>query len=229
MPQQPKKPIIIFDFDGTLVDSFTPALEYLFTTLIPQFKITEISRAQIDQLRSQTLFQLIKKIRFGWLKVPLIIWKINRWSDQYAWSFALYDHVPELIRSLKKHGYSLHILTSNKTFVVETVLRHHQLLEEFTSIHASGGLFNKDKKLLQLLRQLNLQKSDIVYVGDEIRDIQACRRADVRIISVSYGLNSSAGLRQFKPDFLVEEPRDVFSIVEKLHHESTPPSPALAD
>jgi phosphoglycolate phosphatase-like HAD superfamily hydrolase len=47
-----------------------------------------------------------------------------------------------------------------------------------------------------VLREQSLQPADILYVGDEVRDVEACQKVGVKIIAVTWGLNSQEALEK---------------------------------
>ena len=66
------------------------------------------------------------------------------------------------------------------------------------------------------MKENQLNPSEIIYVGDQVRDISACRKINCKIIAVSWGYNSKSRLIKGNPDFLVDKPKDILQIVKKL-------------
>jgi phosphoglycolate phosphatase len=95
---------------------------------------------------------------------------------------------------------------------VEAFLTKHDITV-FDSLQSDTGLFGKDKAIKKFLRQNAITKERVMYVGDEIRDIQACQKAGVKIIAVTWGFNSREGLEMHHPDFLIDRPSDILRIV----------------
>ena len=62
----------------------------------------------------------------------------------------------------------------------------------------------------------NLKPQEIIYVGDEVRDIQACKKIGVKIIAVSWGYNSKEILDREKPDYLVNKPIEIPKILKNI-------------
>ena len=63
-----------------------------------------------------------------------------------------------------------------------------------------------------LLKEKNFSNGDMVYVGDEVRDIKAAKKARVRVIAVTWGLNSRKILEKEHPDYLVDRPQELLKI-----------------
>ena len=65
-----------------------------------------------------------------------------------------------------------------------------------------------------------LKNKEIVYVADETRDIEAAKKAKVRIISVTWGFNSREILKKQNPDFLVDRPEEILRIIDDERYET---------
>jgi phosphoglycolate phosphatase len=66
------------------------------------------------------------------------------------------------------------------------------------------------------LKQQNLRLEQAIYVGDEIRDIEAAKRSNIKVIAVSWGFNSKEILAQHEPDFLIDEPKQLKEAIASL-------------
>ena len=61
-----------------------------------------------------------------------------------------------------------------------------------------------------------MRKDEVVYVGDEVRDIKAAKRAGMKIIAASWGYNEREALEKYKPDLIVDRPVELIEVVEKV-------------
>ena len=73
---------------------------------------------------------------------------------------------------------------------------------------------NKTKIINNVLRQKQIKTQEVIYVGDETRDIEASKKANVKICSVTWGFNSEEALAKENPDFLIHHPRELVEIVK---------------
>jgi phosphoglycolate phosphatase-like HAD superfamily hydrolase len=64
----------------------------------------------------------------------------------------------------------------------------------------------------KILRRYGIRKEEVLYVGDEIRDITATKNIGVDIASVDWGYNSREGLEEHKPEYLISEPEELLTI-----------------
>lgn len=115
---------------------------------------------------------------------------------------------------LKERGYHLGILTSNDRANVQIFTNNHGLDDLFDFIHSEMNLFGKGRVLKHLLSKSNLERDDVIYVGDETRDIKAAQKANIKAIAVSWGFNSPEVLAAHNPDFLIHQPRELIAVIE---------------
>ena len=67
-----------------------------------------------------------------------------------------------------------------------------------------------------ILRQKQLKTQDVIYVGDETRDIEASKKAHIKVVSVTWGFNSEKALVKQNPDFLIHHPLELVEVVKNL-------------
>jgi phosphoglycolate phosphatase len=120
--------------------------------------------------------------------------------------------MPEALRELRALGYSLGIITSNTELNVNIFLRNHGL-ELFDFIRCSSKLLGKARMIRSAIRKQHVHAADILFVGDETRDIEACQRVGVRIAAVTWGYNSRRSLVAMKPDFVFEDPKELIAML----------------
>ena len=104
------------------------------------------------------------------------------------------------------------ILSSNSKENIEKFLQANSL-EIFDFIHSEENILGKGKALGNLLKTHRLKNNEVIYVGDEVRDIEACKENGVKIISVTWGFNKKDILKKSKPDYIVDKPRKILKIL----------------
>ena len=85
-------------------------------------------------------------------------------------------------------------------------------LNFFGFIYTESNLFGKGRALNNLLIKHRLDPEETIYIGDEVRDIEAAKKAGIKIISVSWGFNSAKLLQKAKPDFLINKPKELLQL-----------------
>ena len=86
----------------------------------------------------------------------------------------------------------------------------------FDFIYSGTILFGKSKAINKFLKQENIKPEAVIYVGDEIRDIEAARRSEIKVIAVSWGFNSEQVLAELHPDYLIQNPAELIDAIRKL-------------
>jgi len=61
-----------------------------------------------------------------------------------------------------------------------------------------------------------LNPEEVIYVGDETRDIEASQKINIKVIVVSWGFNSRTVLAEHNPDFLIHQPQELIEVMKSL-------------
>ena len=120
--------------------------------------------------------------------------------------------MPEALRELQTLGFSLGIITSNTEVNVQIFLRSHGL-ELFDFVRCSSKLLGKARMIRSVIRRQHVRAADILFVGDETRDIEASKKVGIRIAAVTWGYNSRRSLEAMKPDFVFESPQELVAML----------------
>lgn len=206
---------IVFDFDGTLVDSIDVVVK-VYNELAIKYKFNTLNSSDYRMMMNFSLKEKIKALNVPMRRVHLIKRFSQEFKNNYSVhlkSLRLFDGVVEVIKQLNEKGYTISIITSNsKTNILEYM--KHQEVFYFKQVMSSNGLFGKDKTLKKYMKDNRLHSSELMYIGDEVRDIQACKKANVEIIAVTWGVDPREALVIERPDHLADEPKDILGILQ---------------
>ncbi|MGB3201101.1 MAG: HAD hydrolase-like protein [Nodosilinea sp.] len=205
----------LFDFDGTIADSLSTIVE-ITNRLAPEFGYRPTSLEEVDALKGYSTRQLIRYSGIPVLKIPALLRRLRAELKAHRGPIAPCEGMPAVIRQLHAQNHALAIITSNTPEVVHAFLIAHALDHCFFSVTGGGSLFGKGRLIVKCLEQHRLPLAETVYVGDEVRDIQAARFAGIRPISVTWGFNSRDALVAAQPDWLVEAPEALPGIAQML-------------
>ena len=89
-------------------------------------------------------------------------------------------------------------------------MQNHDL--DFFDFIVSSYLFGKEHKIKKIIKKEKINPRDVIYVGDEIRDISAAKLANIKIAIVSWGYNSLDSLVSHEPDFVMNDPYDLLEM-----------------
>lgn len=211
-----KTATLIFDFDGTIADTFSFYLSIL-NKLSQKFGFRQIEPDQVEIYRSMDSHRIMELLAIPRIKLPFIVWEARRLLKEGLEHVAPFAGIKETVEEIRKKEILLGIITSNSVRNVHSFLKNYKF-PEFDFIYSSLQIWNKSKTLKRVIHHHKLQPQMVFYVGDETRDIEAVREAGVKSIAVTWGYNSSNLLRSFSPDFLISDPREIIGILEDSLH-----------
>jgi phosphoglycolate phosphatase len=204
---------IIFDFDGTIADTFSVLLN-IYNDSAARFNSKQVKGKDIEKLRSQRPQQFLKEYGVTGFKAPMMALYIKRQLTRHLLEISVVPGMDKAIKQLKGNGNKIGILTSNSKPNVELFLQQNSLIDYFDFICTSKNIFRKDRALMKVVKNQHLNRADVIYVGDETRDIEACKRVSIKIIAVTWGFNSEQILKATKPDCLVEKPSAICNLLK---------------
>lgn len=199
---------IIFDFDGTIADSFQ-----LVVAIYTELTGRVLTEQQVEEFRKMPTAVLIKKLGVPLWRAPGMIAKGQKIMRAHLGDLKTFKELPEIIARLHHAGYTLHIVSTNSRGNVEEFLDHHGMRAYFSEIHGGVGLFAKAKTLRSIVKRYNIDPAETWYVGDEIRDVIASHKAKLRVASVTWGYQHRELLEGVFPEGLADTPEQLFELV----------------
>jgi len=195
-----KYKLVIFDFDGTLADSFPWAL-----TIVDQISdkrgIRRIDRSQIDNMRGTNVKTLLKMYSIPFWKLPLLLKDVRRLMTEDAGQIMLFAGIDQLLVRLAAQGTRMAVVTSNSYQNVQRVLG--QETAALIDYYECGvGLFGKRNKFGKILKKSGIVPGEIICIGDETRDIDAARSANLACGAVAWGYARPDILSAHSPDMM---------------------------
>jgi phosphoglycolate phosphatase len=203
---------IIFDFDGTMADSF----DYVADFLVKEAKQAPLSDTDRQALRGHSMIAMARQLGHKWWRLPRLLIKGRQRMSDVIKQVKPFTGIPELVKKLHAEGHELFIVSSNSVENVRTFLHHHHLHTYFLEIYGGISMFGKAPTLRQLLKDQHLDKENAVYIGDELRDVEAAQSIGLRPIAVTWGFARSSDLKALHPMALVNNPAELINILEEL-------------
>jgi phosphoglycolate phosphatase len=217
------KELIIFDLDGTLIDS-NPDLTLAVNLMLSHYDIAPLTvedttpfigngaKLLVERALNHTMQpEDITKERFDEaFQIFFAAYRENLCVDTY-----LYPGVLETLEYLDKKGYKMTICTNKPFEFIEPILKDLSIKHYFTSWVGADSV-SKQKPdpapLFHLAKEMNKTIDKCIMVGDSKNDIKAARNADMVSIGVSYGYNYNQHISDFNPDRVI----DNFAELQKL-------------
>lgn len=198
--------LVLFDFDGTLADSAEWFLKRI-NELAEEFRFHRIEQADYDKMRGYTTEQIMAHMAMPKWRLPLLMRRMRQSAAADAGAIKLFPGALKMLKDLRAAGVCIGMVSSND----EANIRRH-LGEEGESIahyECGASLFGKASKLKAVLRRTGFNAREAIYIGDELRDAVAARKAKMDFGAVAWGYTSIEALRREKPTLEFKEMADI--------------------
>lgn len=205
------KKYLIFDFDGTIVDSLS-LLVKIYNLVCHSYGCLPVNINDKEELRKLKSQEILRRYKISFFKIPFLLVKVKKEFKKRILEVKIFEGITSILKELKNKGFDLYILTSNSKENVEIFLKKNDLLDIFSFVYSSSNVFGKDKSVKKLLKFKDINLRECLYVGDETRDIEAMQRIGVPIISVGWGFNSKEALVKLNPDKIVDNPECLLAL-----------------
>lgn len=202
--------LVIFDFDGTLADSF-PWFLKMANTIAEVYRIKRIDVSELDTLRKLDARSLVRHLEIPWWKVPLIANYVRRLAVNSAEEIAMFSGVDRVLQQLSEQGVILAVVTSNTDATVRRVLgpQNTALIRYF---ECSVSLFGKPRRFRKLLHLTGIPRSQTLVIGDEIRDYHAAVKERIPFGAATWGFTHGDALTALRPDEVFEQMDDILAV-----------------
>lgn len=204
---------IIFDFDGTLVDS-QEVFVAIYNKIAQTEGYTAMTPTVIAALRDMGVAERAAYLKVPLYKLPFLAAKFFRQYKASVPMLAFNPGMGELLSHLSEKQNLYAVLSSNAKDNIRSFFTINRLT--VPEIYSSSKLFSKDKVLAKFLAAKRLRSCDVLYIGDEERDVIACNKLGIPIAWVSWGYDSAAALQNVKPDYLINTPQELVALIDRL-------------
>lgn len=203
---------LVFDFDGTIADTLGETRR-IFNRIAPDYGIREVDEHELEHLRHLSLKQLLDHLKIPKRRVPALIARGTGMMRSNITELRMIEGMSEVLIELRRHVRSFGILTSNSTANVDLFLRTHGIRDQFDFISSTSKLTGKAKHLKAIRKTFSMRPEELLYIGDELRDVKASQKAGIPIAAVTWGFNSRQSLAAAKPDYLFDRPVDFLRLL----------------
>jgi len=203
----PKYTHLFFDFDGTLANTFPFFLKNI-NELAHRYHFKEIDLDEVKTLRAYDAKQLLRHLEIPLWKVPMVMRRYIKKMAENSGEVALFDGIETMLHSLAEREYTLGLLTSNSEENVRHILGEANM-KLFSHVVCGASLFGKASKLKNIVRKTQVDPAAVIYIGDEVRDLEAAHKAGVDFGAVVWGYMPADTL-------LADSPEAMFYSVEEI-------------
>ncbi|KRE28289.1 HAD hydrolase-like protein [Paenibacillus sp. Soil522] len=131
--------VVIFDFDGTIVDSGRLVFD-LFNEFSEKYNYKKVPKHEADLIRSLSVKERFKRLKVPVLKVPLLTMDVVRKYEEAIPELKAIDEIKGVLQELKKSGLNLVLISANSKENIKQFLRLNQM-EYFDEIITAKRFF----------------------------------------------------------------------------------------
>jgi phosphoglycolate phosphatase len=204
---------VIFDFDGTIADSF----DYVFDFLVDEArKGRTYTTKERQQMRKMSMPRLAIHLGVPIWRLVFTYFRGRRTMRAHMEDVQPFDGMLQAIRTLHDNGWSLFVASANSSHNVRHMLQRYGVLDCFTAALGGSGFMGKASFIRHMRLRYRLPKTGTWYVGDEKGDVVAAAAAGVPCIAVAWGFADPADLHYLEPAGFADKPSDIPKILEAL-------------
>ncbi|NOY71703.1 MAG: HAD hydrolase-like protein [Gammaproteobacteria bacterium] len=202
-----KYKLVIFDFDGTLADTVHLFMD-ITNKAADKFNFNQIQDHERDRLRGFSARQICQHLNVAWWKIPSISVYMRSSITKHLNMINLFSGVSDMLEYLSNHDVKLAIVSSNSMRNIAYLLgpKNTALIYAF---ECDTKIFGKSKRLKKIISQLEIKRHEAIYVGDEIRDMDASKKIQMASGAVAWGYTTSEALKNQFPDEFFESMEDL--------------------
>lgn len=202
---------IIFDFDGTLGDSFSLAVA-LFYEMTGRHPLPD---DEVAMLRRVPMAKLPKVLHLRFWQVPRLLVRGRKLMYGRMHEVKAFAGIEPVVRELHDQGVRLFVVSSNSAQNLARFLETHSLRDCFEGVYGGAGLFGKAPILKKIMHRHQIDPAECWYVGDEVRDIHGAHGAHLPVAAVTWGYQDRQTLEAEHPERLIDDPAQLLSLFDK--------------
>ena len=209
--------LIIFDWDGTLVNSIDWIVQCLQDAAqacgcdIPETQaVKNIIGLSIERAMDELFPEIDESIQ-----EQLIAHYSQQFFSKKISQNDLFAGVYEMLVQFKQSGYLLAVATGKKSTGLAKAMNGTGLVDFFCTTRSADQTASKPNPLMidEIVEEMNVSKDRTLMVGDSVHDLQMAINANVAAIGVACGAHSDEVLRQYNPKMCLEHTSELLTII----------------
>jgi phosphoglycolate phosphatase len=208
------KKLEIFDLDGTLTNNINLS-EIIYKKISDKYNLKELSTEELRQLKSFTSIKQILGIGIPLYSIPKLYKESREIASEYVQECELLPGMKELLFKLIDNDIKLAIVSSNSIPNINEFLFGNEI-NIFSFIEGKATMKGKKRIIKKILKKYGYNSDDAVYIGDEVRDVLACKAIGVDVIAVDWGFETTAVLESSQPNFIAKSVEELSKLLLDL-------------
>lgn len=207
-----KQGALIFDFDGVLADTEHVALQIVERIAVRK-KIQPPTR---EFTRMHNPKEIMQSLNIAWWELPYIAYISRKWAAELNPEVKLFPWANSLLQTADNLDFDVWIVSSNSPQRILKALNTGENKLNPEHVYGNISFFGKAKYLNKIVNSYEHGAKQIVYLADEIRDIEAANKSGVKCISAGWGFQSPELLEKFNPGYVLQDPEKFEACVRQL-------------
>ena len=205
------KKVAIFDFDGTLADVIV-VLRSLYGDVAVKRGWPDLTDEALQLLRKGTYREALKWLGVRPWQMPALMREGRRLYYARRSEVRLFEGMAEVLAELHHRGWDMYVLSINSEQTIKDLLADYRV-DHLVHVLRRPAVFGKAMSINRLVRRRGYSRQNVWMIGDELRDVDAAKKAQVKSVAVAWGLQDRELLKNASPTGLADTPADIVRLL----------------
>lgn len=202
---------LIFDFDGTLVQSRDLAVD-LFNTFSKKYGYTKMKKEEVEYFSTLSILDRIKVLGVPMHRLPQLLNDVKRKYKDDIINLEPVVDIKAVLELLTQNNIELGIISSNTHGNIIKFLNKNNF-PRIEKVYCGSNIFGKHRIIKKYLKTHRIDIREAIYIGDELRDVLSCKKIGIKMAAVDWGYDSLELMKQYSPDFLFYKPFEITELI----------------
>ncbi|MEE0858689.1 MAG: HAD family hydrolase [Acutalibacteraceae bacterium] len=210
--------LILFDLDGTLIDSGLGITNSVIYAL-KKFNIEVEDRKTLYKFIGPPLHKSFESF-YGFSPekaMTAVEYYREYYKDKGIFEVTVYDGIKDLLKALKAKGKTLSVATSKPEVFAKQILEHIDIARYFDVVagaNLDGTRTNKAEVITYALESCGVTNlAKVLMIGDREYDVIGARNIGVDSVGVTFGYGSRAELEQAEATYITDNPCEILNVI----------------
>ncbi len=212
---------VIFDLDGTLVDTAEDLGDSVSAALTELGLPTHTTEEYISFVGNGTLMLVKRSLPENLRDDEELLDRAhelfcNHYAAHYLDKSKVYDGIPEVVRALKEAGLKLYVMTNKPQQFAAAIVEQCFPSGTFELVGGTGQGFPRkpDPSYENHIIELSgVDKSEVIHIGDSSTDVETAHNAGIKCIACTWGFRSRESLIAAGGDYIIDKPEEIMEII----------------
>jgi phosphoglycolate phosphatase len=210
-------PTVLFDLDGTIIDS-SPGILRCVSAALSDFGYSAPTASEIGRFVGPPLGTSLAAWGVSENDLDLVVAAYRTYYESEGlWDYSLYEGIDGVIEELAGRGWRIGLATLKPERFAGLIAEHagiHQFLSTVAGAGSDNSEENKADVIRVALRRLGSQPSDTIMIGDREHDAEGAQATGCSFIGVTWGFGSATEMRAYGAELFAESTTQLIELLE---------------